>query len=75
MISFVASNKKEVLPYGICHLDDDGKFSNIKEKHYSNFLINVGLYLIEPEIIDDAYYRVFRTADNFDVIPFGTGTL
>ena len=52
MISFLASNKKEILPYGICHLDSDGKFSNIKEKHYSNFLVNVGLYLIEPEIID-----------------------
>ena len=31
MISFVASNKKEILPYGICHLDSDGKFSNIKD--------------------------------------------
>ena len=29
---------------------------------------------IEPTIIDNAYYRIFRVIDNFDVISFGTGS-
>ena len=27
-----------------------------------------------PTIIEDAYYRVFRVIDNFEVIPYGTGS-
>ena len=29
---------------------------------------------IVPEIIEDAYYRVYRVIDNLEIIPFGTGS-
>ena len=29
---------------------------------------------IVPEIIDNAYYKIFRVIDNLDVIPYGTGS-
>ena len=29
---------------------------------------------IVPEIIDSAYYKIFRTIDNLDVIPYNTGS-
>ena len=30
---------------------------------------------IETSIIEDAYYRIVRTVDDLEVIPYGTGTL
>jgi len=29
---------------------------------------------IVPEIIEDAYYRVYRVIDNLPIVPFGTGS-
>ena len=45
-----------------------------RRKDWSPNIYTVATREVEPEIIDAAYYRVFRTADNFDVIPFGTGS-
>jgi len=45
-----------------------------RQKDWSPNIYTVATKDVEPEIIDDAFYRVFRTADNFDVIPFGTGS-
>ena len=52
IISFVTSKKKQIIPYGICNLDENGKFDNITEKHYSTFFVNVGLYLVDPKILE-----------------------
>ena len=45
-----------------------------RQKDWSPNIYTVATRDIIPEIIDTSYYRVFRTADNFDVIPFGTGS-
>ena len=46
-----------------------------RKKDWSPTIYTVATQEIVPDIIEDAYYRVFRTVDGMDVIPFGTGSL
>lgn len=43
-------------------------------KNWSPNIYTVSTQEIRPEIINNAYYRVRRVVDNFEVIPFGTGS-
>lgn len=52
-ITFVCSMKDIVIPYGIVETDQDGMITGMKEKPGFSFLINTGLYMIEPEVIND----------------------
>lgn len=52
-ITFVCSMKDIVIPYGIVETDDNGMITNMKEKPGFSFLVNTGLYMIEPEVLDD----------------------
>ncbi len=49
-ITAVVCEKTETLPYGIFEFDDNGNVCGFSEKPSSNHIINVGLYVIEPEI-------------------------
>jgi dTDP-glucose pyrophosphorylase len=51
-MTLVASAKEYVIPYGTCELNKKGSLSHIKEKPVYNFLVNTGLYVINPEILD-----------------------
>lgn len=46
-----------------------------RKKNWSPTIYTVATADIVPEIIENAYYRVYRTVDNMDVIPFGTGSV
>ena len=50
-ISLVASGKAYVIPYGTCELNGDGHLSHINEKPSYDFLINTGLYVLNPEVL------------------------
>jgi dTDP-glucose pyrophosphorylase len=50
-ITLVASTKEYVIPYGTCELNENGHLSHINEKPQFDFLINTGLYIINPDII------------------------
>ena len=50
-ITVVASAKNYEIPYGVCKIDKDGNLNNIAEKPKFNFLVNTGLYIINPEIL------------------------
>lgn len=52
-ITFVCSMKDVVIPYGVVETDKDGTINRMKEKPEFSFLINTGLYMIEPEVLDD----------------------
>ena len=52
-ITFVCSMKDVVIPYGVVETDKDGSINRMKEKPEFSFLINTGLYMIEPEVLDD----------------------
>jgi dTDP-glucose pyrophosphorylase/predicted transcriptional regulator len=61
-ISLVASNKEYIIPYGTCELDGNGCLSHINEKPKYNFLINTGLYVLNPDILNlipnDKFYHI-----------------
>jgi len=51
-ITLVASTKQFNIPYGICELNSRGSLEQIKEKPEYNFLVNTGLYVLNPSVID-----------------------
>ena len=50
-ISLVASAKEYIIPYGTCEVNNEGYLSRINEKPKYDFLINTGLYIINPNIL------------------------
>ena len=51
-ITLVASAKRFNIPYGICELNGSGSLERIQEKPEYNFLVNTGLYVLNPNVID-----------------------
>ena len=51
-ITLVASTKQFNIPYGICKLNGSGNLERIHEKLEYNFLVNTGLYVLNPNVID-----------------------
>ena len=51
-ITFVCSMKNVVIPYGVVKTDSQGYITEMKEKPDYSFMVNTGLYLLEPEVID-----------------------
>ena len=52
-ITLVTSMKHLKIPYGVCKLDKTGKFCTVDEKPELDFLINTGMYILEPEVLND----------------------
>ncbi len=52
MMTVVASMKNITIPYGVIHLEKEGVLGGIKEKPKLSYLINTGMYVINPEVID-----------------------
>ena len=50
-ITLVASTKEYIIPYGTCELNDQGSLQQINEKPQYDFLVNTGLYLVNPNIL------------------------
>ncbi len=75
-ITMVAATKQFNLPYGICELNSDGSLKNIKEKPGYNFLVNTGLYVLNPEIlhlIPD--HGIFHMLHLMDKVKENSGTI
>ena len=51
-ITLVASAKEYIIPYGTCELNGDGHLSHINEKPKYDFLVNTGLYVLNPSVLD-----------------------
>ena len=52
-ITLIASAKKLTIPYGACEIDKQGFLSKIIEKPSLNYLINAGLYVLEPSVLKE----------------------
>ena len=50
--SLVGSLKNFTIPYGTCNLNKDGSLKSIDEKPEFNSLVNTGVYLINPSVLD-----------------------
>jgi len=51
-ITLVASAKQFNIPYGICELNSAGSLERIKEKPEYNFLVNAGMYVLNPAVLE-----------------------
>ena len=51
-ITLVASAKQFNIPYGICELNGSGSLERIEEKPEYNFLVNAGMYVLNPTVLE-----------------------
>jgi dTDP-glucose pyrophosphorylase len=67
-ITLVASAKEYIIPYGTCELNGDGHLSHINEKPKYDFLINTGLYILNPDVMSiipkNKFYHITHMIDN-----------
>ncbi len=52
-ITMVCAYKNMNLPYGVVEIGEGGLVEKIKEKPLMSFLTNTGIYVVEPEVIED----------------------
>jgi len=50
-ITLVGSMKHYTIPYGVCTVGARGQLNKIDEKPEYDFLVNTGMYLLEPEVL------------------------
>lgn len=59
IITLVCALKKEVIPYGTVISTVEGKLEQLTEKPEFEFLTNTGLYIIEPEFLEEIPNNTF----------------
>ncbi|EQB87117.1 dTDP-glucose pyrophosphorylase [Clostridium punense] len=52
-VTMVTSLKHFVIPYGVIHIDDNEIVNKIEEKPEFTYLVNTGMYVVEPEALED----------------------
>lgn len=52
IITFVCAMKNVMIPYGVVETDGCGNITMMQEKPEYSYLVNTGLYLVEPEVIE-----------------------
>ena len=53
IITMVCSYKNLNIPYGVVEMGVNGKIEGMREKPLLSFLTNTGIYIVEPEVMDD----------------------
>ena len=53
VITMICAYKNMNIPYGVVEMGLNGSIEEMKEKPLMSFLINTGIYIVEPEVIDD----------------------
>lgn len=53
VITMICAYKNINIPYGVVEMGANGVIENMKEKPLMSFLTNTGIYIVEPEVIDD----------------------
>lgn len=52
-ITMICAYKNINVPYGVVEMGENGIIEAMKEKPLVSFLINTGIYVVEPDVIDD----------------------
>ena len=84
-MSLVASAKDYIIPYGTCDLAVDGSLDQINEKPNYEFLVNTGLYVMNPQILqlipeNEIFHAtclmdaIKEDGDNIGVFPVNEGS-
>lgn len=53
VITMVCAVKNVVIPYGVVNMSDSGEIDSFTEKPQFSFLTNTGLYIVEPEVVEE----------------------
>lgn len=53
VITMICAYKNITIPYGIVDMGVNGIIEGMREKPLMSFLTNTGIYIVEPEVIDD----------------------
>lgn len=53
MITMVCAYKNFMVPYGVIEMGVNGSIESMHEKPELSFLTNTGIYIVEPEVIND----------------------
>lgn len=53
IITMVCAYKNINIPYGVVEMGINGVIESMKEKPLMSFLTNTGIYIVEPEVIED----------------------
>lgn len=53
VITMVCAHKNMTIPYGVIEMGERGRINGFKEKPVMSFLTNTGMYIVEPEVLDD----------------------
>lgn len=51
-VTMIVSNKTVQIPYGVIDIDQEGHITAMKEKPEYSYLVNTGIYIVEPCVID-----------------------
>lgn len=52
-VTMVAARKNLTIPYGVIEAGEGGIIEAMREKPELNFLTNTGMYIVEPEVLED----------------------
>ena len=53
VVTMICAYKNFSVPYGVVEMGINGKILGMKEKPLMSFLTNTGIYIVEPEVLDD----------------------
>lgn len=51
-VTIVAAMKNTTIPYGVIKLNGKGEIEEMDEKPEMSFMVNTGMYVVEPEVLD-----------------------
>lgn len=61
-LTLVGAMLNYTIPYGVCDVGTKGELKSLREKPNYDFLVNTGLYVLNPEILalipDDVYFDI-----------------
>jgi len=63
-ITLVSAIRQFPIPYGTLETDSEGKLTSILEKPELTFKINTGMYLLEPNLLDEIPEKTFYPITN-----------
>ncbi len=51
-LTLVAAMQHHTVPYGVCEIENGGDLALLREKPQYDFLVNTGMYLLEPSVLE-----------------------
>ena len=76
-ITLVASLQNHIIPYGVCEIENGGILKSIKEKPEYDFLVNTGMYILNPEVLQyipkDEFFQITQLMEKLQTKGFKIG--